>query len=80
MPFIEPSDRERVLEITDDMSSVYDAKPCGQGIYVIMKHDDQSCRDFNKLMTKRGWYVDKYTTYSDGDVVVLMPVTEDTDE
>ena len=76
-----PEDRETVRKGYEDMASVYEVSPCGDGLTIAFKNhasgeDTDHSRMFTNLMESSGWFLAMYDVNAAGDIAIIMPVTE----
>jgi len=71
-----PSDREEVLEVTRERDAVFAAGVCGDGIVVRKEHDNTVASNYTGLVENHGWYLALSESADEGDLELLMPITE----
>ena len=71
-----PATREEVREKTEEIPAVFETSECGQGIMAVYSSNENHTRCYTGLVENFGWYVSNYEPKENGDIVILMPITE----
>jgi hypothetical protein len=74
MPDEFPTPREEMVAECEDLGWTYQVDPCGPGVAITAKRDQNYTRMFTTLIEDHGWYCSEYQPKDTGDIVHIMPV------